>query len=119
MRVAAAILVVVSALLAPASGAVADKIPCLQWCEKCGPGPGCSANCAARGDPMVQNSCSSHYSAKPGKPCIAGMITCQDWCARYRSSADQQQCLTIHPESCMKKYGGLLACVEDRPPGKR
>jgi len=118
MRVAAAILIVASALLASAPAA-ADKIPCLQWCDKCGPGPGCTANCEARNNPMVQNNCAVHYQATPGHPCIAGTITCQDWCARYRTSADQEQCLTSHPASCVKQYGGLLACVPDRAPNKR
>jgi len=119
MRWAAAMFLVASALAAPACGDAADRIACMQWCEKCGPGPACTANCEARNNPMVANSCSVHYSAKPGQPCIAGSITCQDWCARYRTNAVQEQCLTSNPASCMKKYGGLLACVADRPPNAR
>lgn len=48
--------------------------------------------------------------------CFEGRMTCEAWCKKYRERANQASCQRTHDQSCMKKYGSLKVCVNDRPP---
>jgi hypothetical protein len=50
--------------------------------------------------------------------CSKGKITCEQWCHKYRPLG-LLECKTTHRLSCEKVYGGLKACVDDRPPRNR
>ena len=44
--------------------------------------------------------------------CSAGMITCAQWCTKYRPSA--ADCMVGHPNSCESKAKGARTLVCDR-----
>lgn len=57
-------------------------------------------------------------TAKVNGVCPAGLITCEEWCQRYRSQ-NMSDCLETHPRSCkaqFSKIGGKDACLPNRPP---
>lgn len=43
--------------------------------------------------------------------CPAGQIICEAWCKKNMEPHKAQECIQHGNKSCMKKYGGLDACI--------
>jgi hypothetical protein len=54
--------------------------------------------------------------------CPAGYIRCSEWCQKYRphlAPSNFYSCYRGATTNCVKTYGGLSACINDRPPRSR
>ena len=93
-------------------------MPTMEQCIQCGAAKygydaqvrHCKANWKAGAKPREWTAADEAKTQKAS--CSSGMITCAQWCAKYRSAGSD--CMSGHPNSCDKKPNGAQTLVCDK-----